>query len=39
MSDMKFHPVAEIFPLMSDEDVARLSADIKENGLREPIHY
>ena len=38
MSDMKFHPVAEIFPLMSDEDVARLSADIKENGLREPIH-
>jgi N6-adenosine-specific RNA methylase IME4 len=34
---MRLHPLCEMFPAMSDEDMSRLVADIKENGLREPI--
>ncbi len=34
---MKFHPAAELFPLMSESDLRRLSEDIKANGLNEPI--
>lgn len=34
---MDFHPVSEIFPLMDAEDIGKLAADIKENGLREKI--
>lgn len=34
---MKLHPLCEMFPPMSYEDMERLIADIKENGLREPI--
>jgi len=34
---MKFHPVAELFPLMSDEEFAGLCADIEANGLRSEI--
>lgn len=34
---MQFHAVAEIFPLMSDEEFAGLRADIATNGLLEPI--
>jgi DNA modification methylase len=34
---MEFHPIASIFPLMDDESLDSLAADIKQNGLREPI--
>ncbi len=31
------HPIAELFPLMSDADLAELAKDINENGQREDI--
>lgn len=31
------HPVADLFPMMSDEELADLAADIKANGLLYPI--
>src|SRR5262245_19000281 len=34
---MQVHPLAEIFPLPSEEDLHNLAADIKQNGLLEPI--
>jgi ParB-like chromosome segregation protein Spo0J len=33
----QFHPVAEVFPLMNDEELDQLAEDIKLFGQREPI--
>src|SRR6516162_8080548 len=34
---MKIHPVADLFPMMPDEELAELAEDIKANGLIHPI--
>ena len=34
---MKFHEVADIFPMMSSEEYESLKTDIKQNGLLQPI--
>lgn len=34
---MKIHPAAALFPMMSDDELRELAADIKANGLHEPI--
>src|SRR5437867_12260583 len=33
----EFHPVADLFPLLTGEAFQELATDIKKNGLREPI--
>ena len=35
--DLAFHPIAEVFPLMEGESYANFVADIKANGVHEPI--
>ena len=35
--ELKSHPVADIFPMMSGDEYSGLITDIQENGLLEPI--
>jgi hypothetical protein len=37
LDDYEVHPLAAIFPMLSDEELADLAEDIKENGLLHPI--
>jgi hypothetical protein len=34
---MKFHPLAELFPMFPENELKELADDIKQNGLRAPI--
>jgi len=34
---VEVHPVAEMFPMLTDEELETLAEDIRENGLRQPI--
>jgi len=37
MTELEFHPVADIFPMMSERELAELTDDIAKHDLREPI--
>lgn len=34
---MEVHPLANVFPMMSSSEIDELAADIRENGLHEPV--
>jgi ParB-like chromosome segregation protein Spo0J len=35
----KIHPAADVFPMMSDDQLTKLGQDIKANGLGSPITF
>lgn len=35
--ELEFHPVADIFPMMSDREFLELVEDVREYGVREPV--
>jgi hypothetical protein len=35
--ELPVFPAADVFPMMAEEELQELAADIKENGLREPL--
>jgi ParB-like chromosome segregation protein Spo0J len=35
--ELPVFPAADVFPMMADDELQQLAADIKENGLREPL--
>jgi phage N-6-adenine-methyltransferase len=37
LSQISFHPLADIFPMLGEAELAELSADIRANGPRDPI--
>ena len=36
-TDVQFHEIASLFPLMSDEELGALVEDVRAYGIREPI--
>jgi len=37
MTEYETHPIADLFPMMSDEEIANQAEDIRKNGLLHPI--
>ena len=37
MDPLEFHPLADLFPMMTDGDLAELGEDMLKHGQREPI--
>jgi hypothetical protein len=37
--DYRVHPAADVFPMMSDDELVELGEDIKANGLKVPMAY